>query len=231
MAHKRTRMSESPLVSCICPTTYPRFDWLRKAIDCFLSQTYENKEMVIVIDGIEIPDWYVCHPNVRWVFNFASRTLGNKRNLCCLQSRGSIIAHFDDDDWSAPTRLADQVTRLVTSRERYFGVMMTGYSQMKFTDGEAWWRYIGDPTWPLGTSLMYFKSWWEGNVFQDVQVGSDTHFIWAAQNAKAVTVVPCEDRMFASVHTAHVSPRCIDNTATYQPISKEEGIYPYAATS
>lgn len=212
-------MPESPLVSCICPTTYPRFDWLRKSIDCFFSQTYENKEMVIVIDGIEIPDWYVWHPNVRWVFNFASRTLGHKRNLCCLQARGSVIAHFDDDDWSAPTRLSDQIKQLITS-----GLPVTGYSQMKFTDGSSWWEYIGDPNWPLGTSLCYYKPWWETHVFPDLQVGEDTAFTYAASAGRNITVRPCRDMMFARVHDHSTSVKGVTDTSNYKRLSDSEGI-------
>src|SRR5581483_11459066 len=172
------------LVTCICPTTASRRKFLPRAIDCFLKQTYTPRELLIVTEpgeAIEVPD----HPLIRVVRTPGLLRLGAKRNFACEQAYGEIIAHFDDDDVSAAERLADQVSWLVLS-----GLGVTGYSQMKFTDGNRWWKYTGDPKFPLGTSLCYWKSWWEQCRFPDQQESSDTVFTYAAQGAGQVSVHP-----------------------------------------
>ncbi|HEY1490798.1 MAG TPA: glycosyltransferase family A protein, partial [Verrucomicrobiae bacterium] len=40
-------------------------------------------------------------------------SIGAKRNLACQSARGEIVAHWDDDDWYAPERLARQVQPLL----------------------------------------------------------------------------------------------------------------------
>lgn len=191
-----------PLVTCICPTTEARAAWLSKAIECFKDQTYENRELLIVTDhaghlgeGVDV--------RVRIVVAPAGIRLGAKRNFANENARGEIIAHMDDDDWSAPNRLAFQVERLQAT-----GKALTGLSRMKFTDGKNWWRYVGDPNFPLGTSLCYRKGWWEKNGFPaNQQIGSDTTLIYAARAQKQVDVVECGDLMYARVHDSNTNKR------------------------
>ena len=44
-----------PLVTCLCLTKNRR-NWLPKAIDCYQSQTYENREMLVVASGVDVAD-------------------------------------------------------------------------------------------------------------------------------------------------------------------------------
>ena len=88
------------------PTTAAAFVPL--AIQLFLRQDYPNRELIVIDDG----DDPVGRPRARTTPASATavcparRTIGAKRNLACEQARGEIIAHWDDDDWYAPDRLA-----------------------------------------------------------------------------------------------------------------------------
>ena len=42
-------------------------------------------------------------------------TLGALRNLSLSNARGKYVAQWDDDDWSAPTRLAEQTAAICRS--------------------------------------------------------------------------------------------------------------------
>jgi hypothetical protein len=113
-----------------------------------------------------------------------------------------VIAHWDDDDWSAPGRLADQLERL-----RGTGKAVTGYSVIKFTDGQRWWLYPGLPEYAVGTSLCYRRDWWLGHRFPCLQVGEDNQFVFEARTARQIAVVDGTDMMYATVHAGNTSPR------------------------
>ncbi|MGA7669174.1 MAG: glycosyltransferase [Nitrolancea sp.] len=108
-------LSNLPLVSCIC-LTYgrpPDHKWLlEEAIESFLRQTYPNKELIILNDCPQ--QELVCDaPGVR-IVNAPMRypTLGDKDNAAIAVARGELIARWDDDDISLPSRLAFSVERL-----------------------------------------------------------------------------------------------------------------------
>jgi glycosyltransferase involved in cell wall biosynthesis len=84
-----------------------RLKMARRAIACFESQNYSNKELVIVSAGdVSALD----RPFVRAPSSF---TIGDLRNTAMDAARGGVVATWDDDDLSAPTRLASQVATLI----------------------------------------------------------------------------------------------------------------------
>jgi hypothetical protein len=134
--------------------------------------------------------------------------IGEKRNLGCDRALGEIIVHWDDDDWSAPGRLADQVERLVESK-----LACTGYRSMRFTDGTRWWLYQGTPLFALGTSLCYLKEWWRAHPFRYVQIGEDNHFVNAAAAERQLVTSDAGELMWATVHATNTSPRSLSGSA------------------
>lgn len=203
--------TNEPMVSCVCPTRNRR-QWLPGAIRCFLGQTYENRELVILADGEEgVADLVPDDPRIRlMVTGFDMRVVGVKRNLGCEAARGAIVAHWDDDDYSAPGRLADQVWRLATS-----GKAVTGYHTMKFTDGAKWWVYRGGANFALATSLCYRRDWWETHRFSAINVGQDEEFGRVAEAKKQLEAAPDLDLMFATIHDGNTSPRVVNQGTSY----------------
>jgi glycosyltransferase involved in cell wall biosynthesis len=129
--------------------------------------------------------------------------IGALRNAGCETARGEIIAHFDDDDFSAPGRLADQIGRMLAAT----GCSVTGYRAMRFTDGRQWWEYSGPAKYALGTSLVYRREWWLMHRFPEVMVGEDNGFVAQAAARGGLVSVPAGEMMWATIHAGNTSPR------------------------
>ena len=141
-------------------------------------------------------------PRVRLIHLAGWPEVGAKRNYGCEHAAGEIIAHWDDDDYSAPGRLADQVERLLES-----GKAVTGFHSMRFTDGVRWWKYEGTRNYALGTSLCYWRDWWSAHRFPVVQVGEDNQFVAAAHSAGELVTADAGELMYATNHAGNTSPR------------------------
>lgn len=193
-----------PFVTCLCLTRNRR-QWLPLAIRCFQGQNYPNKEMLIVADGEDVRDLLPEDERIRLIHIEDGRNIGEKRNFGCAQARGEIIAHFDDDDYSAPERLSVQIDMLAES-----GKAFSGFWSMCFTNGTEWWCFDGNgPNYAIGTSFCYRKSFWQRHPFPAQQVGEDGHFMNAARAAREMVTAPAEHRLIASMHRSNTSPRTL----------------------
>lgn len=212
-----------PLVTCICLTTKARLGWLPRAVECFAAQTYPMRELLIISeDTFDLTEVLKTH----YVFGVSSPrglTLGAKHNYACGRAMGDLIAKWDDDDWSDPRRIEDQVARLQAS-----GREVTGYSQMKFTDGARWWRYVATPGWPLGTSLMFKKSWWQEHQFPDRQKASDNHLCLMAQLERQ-PIIEAGNMMVAAIHYGNTNcDRPLHDASKYLPLVPARDAVPAA---
>jgi glycosyltransferase involved in cell wall biosynthesis len=198
-------MMAQPLVSCIMPTKNRR-DFIPAAIDCWQKQTYKNRELVIVDDGEDciedlVPKldsiWYIrCEPPTKF-------STGTKRNYCNELARGSIICHFDDDDWSAPDRIENQVETILEC-----GKSITGFGTMIF------WKASKDvgliyrpqvPNYVCGTSLCYLKEYWSQHQFPNKQVCEDNAFVYPAIRNKELLASQEFMLMVARIHNKQTS--------------------------
>lgn len=195
-----------PLVSAVMPTAN-RAKYVPGAIRCFLSQTYPNCELVILDDGAEpivrlVPD----DPRIHWYRWNGSvgrkKTLGEKRNDLCELSGGVIIVHWDDDDWYAPSRIKDQVERLIASGKR-----VTGFHRFFYWDEagrKAYeYRYQGSGNYVSGSTQCYFRAWWRDNRFKHINTSEDSQFSFAAEKAGELISVPAGPLMVARAHGAN----------------------------
>src|SRR5258706_11563252 len=94
--------------SVIIPT-YNRIDYLEKAINSILNQTYQNYEIIVVNDYPEdrsgIDSLLSRHNNISIIHNTFTGGGNMARNLGILNSEGNLIAFLDDDDIWLPTKL------------------------------------------------------------------------------------------------------------------------------
>ncbi|HET8853355.1 MAG TPA: glycosyltransferase family 2 protein, partial [Ktedonobacteraceae bacterium] len=153
-----------PLVSCIMPT-HNRRAFILQALMYFERQDYPRKELIIVDDGDDpVADLIADKPYVHYIALPRKATIGEKRNLACQHARGTIIAHWDDDDWYAPHRLSHQVAPLLTDQAD-----ITGMETFRFFDVAHWqaWTctpelhqrlFVGDVH---GGTIVYHRSIWE----------------------------------------------------------------------
>ena len=97
-------------VSCICPTygrPPERLHLLEEAVESFLRQGYEDKELIVLNDAAEQELIYNGSGNVR-VINEQTRapTLGDKYNWMVELATGEAICPWEDDDISLPWRIS-----------------------------------------------------------------------------------------------------------------------------
>jgi glycosyltransferase involved in cell wall biosynthesis len=104
-------------VSVICPTYVGRHDRHQDFYRTFANQTYEHKELLVLDDGGPpspfFSDLGTTDLRVRYEHRGVRSPIGEKRNRLVLAASGSVIAHFDDDDWYAPEYLSRMIDRLV----------------------------------------------------------------------------------------------------------------------
>jgi glycosyltransferase involved in cell wall biosynthesis len=110
-------MAALDLVSCLC-VTRNRVPLLRRSVACFLEQTYERREMVVVYesDDVATGEYLRSLGDVRIrpieVPQSDGLSLGALRTLSLSVADGVYAAQWDDDDWHAPTRLSEQIATL-----------------------------------------------------------------------------------------------------------------------
>ena len=129
---------ETPTV-CAVMLTADRPELAKRAVECFRRQTYPNKTLLIYDTGTDdAEDCPADYPLIIWIPEEARRrTIGELRNAANSHIEGvevhlesgttkdcgavgiihwaDIIIHWDDDDYSHPNRIAEQVALLQSS--------------------------------------------------------------------------------------------------------------------
>lgn len=239
-------MSE-PLVCCVM-LTRDRPEMAARAVRCFREQTYGNKRLLIWDNGKEAEAaWFegddgehVCTMpaipfSIGAMRNFAAQYTAGKR-------QPQILIHWDDDDYSHPNRIAEQVALLQSS-----GAEAVGYRELLFwrTDSaqsatisltlpkeEAWiWSHPAK-TYCAGTSLCYWRETWERRPFPDLPTGigpersgrgEETAWLREVKSVavKSIintgTIADNEPRLIASIHAS--------NARHYKGIEKMPGAW------
>ena len=178
-----------PLVTCIMPTR-DRPAYVRQAIQYFERQSYPERELIILDDGMqplagEVP----LHPRIRYVRVAPGHSVGAKRNQGCELARGTIIAHWDDDDWYGPDRLRAQVEPLLRKVAE-----ITALRETTFFYVESWefWNcsphehqrlFVGDVH---GGTLVFYRHVWERLArYPCVSLAEDAGFLRQALKSGA----------------------------------------------
>lgn len=111
---------DEPLISCLMVTrNRPRL--AKRAIKCFVDQTWKNKELIIFDDGnvdySEVIKPYTKLTKIEYhqYEPSAERNLGDARNISLELANGELLAQWDDDEWYHPDRLKIQADELIAS--------------------------------------------------------------------------------------------------------------------
>jgi glycosyltransferase involved in cell wall biosynthesis len=117
---------------CAIMLTRDRPELAKRAIECFGKQTYKNKRLYILDQSFHRLYAIGTTESEPGVFydhcTQAHFTIGSLRNAAIAQAgTADIIVHFDDDDWSHPNRIAEQVVLLQAT-----GADCVGYNEMLF---------------------------------------------------------------------------------------------------
>jgi glycosyltransferase involved in cell wall biosynthesis len=231
---------------CAIMLTKDRPELAKRAVECFRKQTYDARALLVWDTGA-LPLAYPERGDNKILDVFrpsAGLTIGSLRNGAIEYAMATrtrhparhpfdILIHWDDDDWSHPNRIAEQVALLQAS-----GADCVGYNEMLFWrtaigpiesverlsaedpdsfsayvkehDGEAW-LYTGTrggvPA--LGTSLCYWRKTWERHHFANETQGVEDHWL-REKNVVGVSVfgspvVHNDPRMIARIHGGNTS--------------------------
>jgi glycosyltransferase involved in cell wall biosynthesis len=105
----------APTVSVIIPT-HSRVDFLGRAIESVLAQTWDDLEVIVVDDGPNdaIAEFVESHrdPRVRLLRHDRNWGVAAARNTGIAAATGRFIGFLDDDDIWLPTKLGRQVPLL-----------------------------------------------------------------------------------------------------------------------
>lgn len=114
LASRPSASTQGPLVSCLMVSRGDRFP-AEHAIRCYRQQSYTNRELVIVTtaknSAVSALVTEIADPSIRYI-EVTAPTLGELRNASVAHARGSLIAHWDDDDLHHPERLTHQIAAL-----------------------------------------------------------------------------------------------------------------------
>ena len=192
-----------PLVACLMPTA-GRLHLLPRAMRSFSRQTYPNRILIVlsnnpeedeVIASLRITPDIITHAAV------PGKTLGYYRNVTAqlaVAAGATIAVHFDDDDWSHPERIADQVAALEASDRDCVGYR-SGLFWLE-EEGRAWMYSNGLKCYCLGNSLCYWLKVWERAKFPELRRGEDYHWL---REIDALGHAPEEPRIIAAVHNGN----------------------------
>lgn len=152
-----------PSVSLIMPVGYGE-RYFRVALGCALGQDYKGHLTLVLVDNSVEP---VLAIKPHGYFRAARGSVGYLRNYGTARATGDVCISWDEDDWSAPNRVAEQVKRLLDT-----GKAVTGWHSLLFHDTtyDESYRYDrGTPGMPyaLGTSQCYWREWWTHHPFPD----------------------------------------------------------------
>ena len=123
-------MSVTPLISVIIPA-YNREQFVNKAIDSILAQTFKNWELLVVDDGSMdetasiVDDYCSRHPNSHYHYQ-PNQGVSVARNTGIEKATGQYVCFLDSDDTYDPEFLA---TTYVAAIEHGCDVVMAAFSQ------------------------------------------------------------------------------------------------------
>lgn len=139
-----------PLISCMMATR-GRDGMIQRAIRCFQAQVYAPLELVIVRDPrgerVDLSAHCLHDRRIRIIDGASGMELGALRNLLVQEARGEYVATWDDDDWSAPNRLAEQMRVIAES-----GKAACVLGQITLADE------------PTGRAFLSARRVWEGTI-------------------------------------------------------------------
>ncbi|PKV62782.1 glycosyltransferase [Pontibacter ramchanderi] len=112
--------SPPPLVSVVIPC-YNHGNYVRKAIESVIKQTYSRTEIIVVDDGStdDTKDTVERYAGVRYIYQ-ENQGLSAARNTGAKYSTGNYIMFLDSDDWLYPKGIETNVNYLIQHSEVAF---------------------------------------------------------------------------------------------------------------
>ncbi len=126
-----------PFVSIIMPARNAE-KYITQAIESFLTQTYQNKELIIINDASSdntksiIQHYTKQHPHIIIKHHFFKRGIAKTRNKALDLAQGEYIGHLDADDILQPNAI-EIATQTITSNKE-LALVYSGYYTINETN-------------------------------------------------------------------------------------------------
>lgn len=192
--------------------TLGRMEFLRRAVDCYLNQSYPNKELQIVSlldDNPKAPLIQFLEelnePHIHLHLIEGEKSLGALRNISINKAQGAIICQWDDDDLYHPDRLKVQYEQLI--KEQAEVCFLT--SQLHYFKNDkvlSWleWSNFRQPFDCMPNSIMMRKSVEVSYPEEgpNAQKKEDSNVLQQIHNLR-VKIAKVKDRAYMYVYTYH----------------------------
>lgn len=202
------------LVSVITPTCASRAVFHENLYQCFLWQSHQNVELLVVDDGPGPPSPFlqaVCarDTRVRYLRVAEGTSIGEKRNYAVDRARGAVVAHFDDDDLYGPRYVEIMLAHLRASGAELIKIASWGWYDLRrgvyaWYDGEA----DGDHgrLYGYGFTYVYVRLAVSAVRFPDQDFGEDYQLVLRAMacGVSVHLVRPEAPTRPDEVHVVHV---------------------------
>jgi glycosyltransferase involved in cell wall biosynthesis len=166
-----------PSITCLCITRGKKIQ-LERAIRCFKSQTYLNKDLLLVYeDDDPIADDVISNikdSSISYLKVPAKPklTLGELRNLSVQNCKGDFFCQWDDDDWYHNKRLECQMNGILNNHKA--ASLLTHWIMFDTFENQAYLSHIN--LWE--GSILCDKSVFKDDVmYEQIPKGEDTFLI------------------------------------------------------
>ena len=197
----------SPVVSILMPV-YKTSQYLREAMECMLSQTFTDFELIVLNDrspddAEKVLDEYKDPRIVRYLGE-ENLGLANVLNIGMQMARGKYIARMDSDDLSLPSRLEVQVGFL----EQHPDIDLCSCGMKLFGAKDDRWIRDSDPDMVKITALffspiLHASSVWRRDVFEKMgmrfdqgMVPAEDYDLWCRALSKGLRLVNIPDCLY-----------------------------------
>jgi glycosyltransferase involved in cell wall biosynthesis len=170
--------------------TRDRYEFVMRAVTYFQRQDYPARELIVIDDGgQDLASHFADGSGLHYVHVPRHLSTGAKRNLACELAKGTIIAHWDDDDWYGASRLSSQVAPLIADVAE-----MSGFSDCIFFEIAKWrfWRCSSDIFERMfvggvhGGTLVFKRALFDrGFRFPNRSIAEDALFLYRCHRAGA----------------------------------------------
>lgn len=191
----------TPLISCICITNN-RPELLQKAINCFKSQNYINKELVVSYPKNDTSTKKVIAQEQNELLKILAIerepevSLGEARNQAIKRSNGEYVCTWDDDDWYHPSRVSYQYNSIQNKGDGYQASILTRILLFDETKKEAYYSF--NYTWE-GTILCR-KVMLLQNQYSLIDKGEDSHVIRFLSSKKQLLLLDQAPFLYIYIH-------------------------------
>lgn len=187
------------MIAAVICTIQGREEMLKRALACVEAQTGVEVYPLIVAD---------YEHDLGGILVAPGESYAKRLNLAARLTKAEWIAHFDDDDISAPGRLAYQLANIGKHA-------VCGFNQITIEYGDDLYHYRGPSSYGCGASLLYRREWVLRHPFDESVPNEDLYFTAHAHQLGQYIALDGREYLTAFKHAGNTSMRIEGKEFTY----------------